>query len=173
MSQCGSSNRLKVNWNRQMVTLAVQFATNYNSKHESVFNAKYLKDILAYAKTIPSFIIITNLLVGFKSKVHCLHSTHFCTESNIWIWMACCQRRKLKLIISYLLLIFIGWSVRFWKENASPLIKLVRWSMLLTPARYWIVGQGLNPKSFVDRSFSHAVVFADRNLTANPPQPHR
>ena len=67
-----------------MVTLAVQFATNYNSKHESVFNAKYLKDILAYAKTIPSFIIITNLLVGFKSKVRCLHSTLLFTPRVIF-----------------------------------------------------------------------------------------
>ena len=36
-------------------------------------------------------------------------------------------------------------------------------------ASYWIVGQGRNPKCLVDRSFSHAVGFVDRNLTANPP----
>ena len=28
------------------------------------FNAKFLKDALTHAKTIPSFLIITNLLVG-------------------------------------------------------------------------------------------------------------
>ena len=72
-----SESKLKPN-------LAVPFATNYNSKRDCVFNAKSLKDILAHAKNIPSFIIITNLLVGFKSKVRCLHSTLLFTPRVIF-----------------------------------------------------------------------------------------